>query len=73
MYSKLKNVRFILYYFGVLTPIPLLVLTFSPLTEEYSGVMFLTIIIALMLISTIYSFIVIRDITDKLESENKKR
>lgn len=73
MYNKLKNVRFILQYFGVLVPILLLALTFSPFTENFSVTMLLIIIIVFTLISTIYSFIVVRDITDNLESENKKK
>lgn len=69
MYSKLKNVRFMLNYFGVYAPLMLLILTFSPLTESYSVVMLLVIIIIMMLVSSIYSFVIVRKITDKLEKE----
>lgn len=73
MYSKLKNVRFMLNYFGVLMPLMSLILTFSPLTESYSVKMLLVIIIVMMLVSTIYSFIIVRDITDELENERVKK
>lgn len=72
MYTKLKNVRFMLYYFGVYAPVLLLILTFSPLTEAYSVKMFLIIIIVLLLISTIYSLVVVRGILEQLKREQHR-